>query len=119
MTTISCFESLGTEVSMKKRERFQSAVGRERRRNEQGKLGSAMISILGRLGKVELANAIFDTALREGYGNTAYAKAGRCCDSFEDASMLFEELRLIDNRSCRCCMVKRIIRHPEVASSSR
>ncbi|KAK8654401.1 hypothetical protein V6N13_128369 [Hibiscus sabdariffa] len=52
---------------------FQFAVGRERRRNEQGKLASAMISILGRLGKVELANSIFETALREGYGKTVYA----------------------------------------------
>ncbi|KAK8570290.1 hypothetical protein V6N13_002980 [Hibiscus sabdariffa] len=52
---------------------FQFAVGRERRRNEQGKLASAMISILGRLGKVELANCIFETALREGYGKTVYA----------------------------------------------
>ncbi|MBA0863068.1 hypothetical protein Goshw_016323 [Gossypium schwendimanii] len=52
---------------------FQFAVRRERRKNEQGKLASAMISILGRLGKVELAMGIFETALREGYGNTVYA----------------------------------------------
>ncbi|KAE8665409.1 hypothetical protein F3Y22_tig00112616pilonHSYRG00023 [Hibiscus syriacus] len=53
----------------------QFAVGRERERgrNEQGKLASAMISILGRLRKLELANAICDTALREGYGNNVYA----------------------------------------------
>ncbi|KAF8039725.1 hypothetical protein BT93_B2059 [Corymbia citriodora subsp. variegata] len=52
---------------------FEFAVRRERRKNEQGKLASATISILGRLGKVGLARSVFDTALREGYGNTVYA----------------------------------------------
>ncbi|KDP28278.1 hypothetical protein JCGZ_14049 [Jatropha curcas] len=52
---------------------FQFAVRRENRKNEQGKLASAMISTLGRLGKVELAKAVFETALSEGYGNTVYA----------------------------------------------
>lgn len=52
---------------------FEFAVGRERRRNEQGKLTSAIISILGRLGEVDLAKNVFDTAVREGYGNTVYA----------------------------------------------
>lgn len=52
---------------------FEFAVRRERRKNEQGKLASAAISILGRLGKVDLARNVFDTALREGYGNTVYA----------------------------------------------
>ncbi|KAI9182718.1 hypothetical protein LWI28_028195 [Acer negundo] len=52
---------------------FDFAVKRERRKNDQGKLASAMISILGRLGKVELAKNIFETALEEGYGNTVYA----------------------------------------------
>ncbi|KAJ9187888.1 hypothetical protein P3X46_003302 [Hevea brasiliensis] len=52
---------------------FEFAVRREKRKNEQGKLASAMISTLGRLGKVELAKAVFETALREGYGNTVYA----------------------------------------------
>lgn len=52
---------------------FKFAVRRERRKTEQGKLASAMISILGRLGKVELAKGIFETALIEGYGNTVYA----------------------------------------------
>ncbi|XP_022757847.1 pentatricopeptide repeat-containing protein At2g31400, chloroplastic-like [Durio zibethinus] len=52
---------------------FKFAVRRERRKTEQGKLASAMISILGRLGKVELAKGIFETALSEGYGNTVYA----------------------------------------------
>lgn len=52
---------------------FEFAVRRERRRNEQGKLASAMISILGRLGKVDLARAVFETGLKAGYGNTVYA----------------------------------------------
>ncbi|KAK9040790.1 hypothetical protein V6N11_015930 [Hibiscus sabdariffa] len=52
---------------------FNFAVRRERRRTEQGKLATAMIGILGRLGKVELAKGIFQTALNEGYGNTVYA----------------------------------------------
>ncbi|KAI6694589.1 hypothetical protein NL676_022299 [Syzygium grande] len=52
---------------------FEFAVRRERRKNEQGKLASSAISILGRLGKVDLARTVFDTAFREGYGNTVYA----------------------------------------------
>lgn len=52
---------------------FGFAVRRERRKNEQGKLASSMISILGRLGRVELAREIFETARNEGYGNTVYA----------------------------------------------
>uniref|UniRef100_A0A2P2KX66 Smr domain-containing protein n=1 Tax=Rhizophora mucronata TaxID=61149 RepID=A0A2P2KX66_RHIMU len=52
---------------------FEFAVKREKRRNEQGKLASAMISTLGRLGKVDLAQSVFETALNEGYGNTVYA----------------------------------------------
>ncbi|XP_065860295.1 pentatricopeptide repeat-containing protein GUN1, chloroplastic [Euphorbia lathyris] len=52
---------------------FEFAVRREKRRIEQGKLASAMISTLGRLGKVELAKSVFETALYEGYGKTVYA----------------------------------------------
>lgn len=52
---------------------FDFAVKRGERKNDQGKLASAMISILGRLGKVDLAKNIFETALNEGYGNTVYA----------------------------------------------
>lgn len=52
---------------------FDFAVNRERKRNEQGKLATSMISVLGRLGKVDLARKVFDTAVSEGYGNTVYA----------------------------------------------
>uniref|UniRef100_A0A5B7AU20 Smr domain-containing protein n=1 Tax=Davidia involucrata TaxID=16924 RepID=A0A5B7AU20_DAVIN len=77
---------------------FQFAVRRERRRNEQGKLASAMISILGRLGKVDLAKEVFETAVNEGYGNTvyaysalisAYAKSGLC----HEAIRVFESMK--------------------------
>ncbi|PRQ45179.1 putative Smr domain, tetratricopeptide-like helical domain-containing protein [Rosa chinensis] len=51
---------------------FEFAVRRERRRTEQGKLASSMISTLGRLGKVELAKNVFQTAVNEGYGKTVY-----------------------------------------------
>lgn len=71
---------------------FQFAVNRERRRTEQGKLASTMISTLGRIGKVELAESIFETAFNEGYGNTvygfsalisAYAKSGLCNEALK------------------------------------
>ncbi|CAN8306167.1 unnamed protein product [Cochlearia groenlandica] len=52
---------------------YEFAVKRERRKNEQGKLASAMISILGRLGKVGIAKRVFETALADGYGSTVYA----------------------------------------------
>ncbi|KAM7277035.1 hypothetical protein ACFE04_018901 [Oxalis oulophora] len=52
---------------------FEFAVKRESGKTEQGKLASAMISTLGRLGKVDLANSVFETARKEGYGNTVYA----------------------------------------------
>lgn len=51
---------------------FEFAVARERRKTEQGKLTSAMISTLGRLGKVDIAKNVFETALFAGYGNTVY-----------------------------------------------
>ncbi|KAI3760015.1 hypothetical protein L1987_50403 [Smallanthus sonchifolius] len=78
---------------------FEFAVNRERRRTEQGKLASSVISVLGRLGKVELAKKVFETAVNEGYGNTvyaysalisAYAKSGLC----DDAIKLFETMKL-------------------------
>ncbi|KAK9067712.1 hypothetical protein SSX86_011823 [Deinandra increscens subsp. villosa] len=78
---------------------FEFAVNRERRRTEQGKLASSVISVLGRLGKVELAKKVFETAVNEGYGNTvyaysalisAYAKSGLC----DDAISLFESMKL-------------------------
>ncbi|KAB1202631.1 hypothetical protein CJ030_MR8G005837 [Morella rubra] len=77
---------------------FEFAVRRERKRNEQGKLASSMISILGRLGKVELARDIFMMARNEGYGNTVYAysalisaygRSGYC----DDAIMVFESMK--------------------------
>ncbi|KAK3034628.1 hypothetical protein RJ639_033583 [Escallonia herrerae] len=78
---------------------FEYAVDRERRRNEQGKLASSMISILGRLGKVDLAKKVFETAVNGGYGNTvyaysalisAYAKSGFCYE----AVRLFESMKV-------------------------
>ncbi|KAJ6675024.1 PENTATRICOPEPTIDE REPEAT-CONTAINING PROTEIN [Salix viminalis] len=52
---------------------FEFAVKRERKKNEQGKLASAMISTLGRLGKAQIAKGVFEAALIEGYGTTVYA----------------------------------------------
>lgn len=77
---------------------FDFAVSRERRRNEQGKLASSLISILGRLGKVDLAEKVFETALNDGYGNTvyaysalisAYAKSGFC----DEAIRVFDTMK--------------------------
>ncbi|KAJ4968589.1 hypothetical protein NE237_015290 [Protea cynaroides] len=77
---------------------FEFAVRRERKRNEQGKLTSAMISILGRLGRVDLAKSVFETANFEGYGNTVYAfsalisaygRSGFC----EEAIKVFESMK--------------------------
>ncbi|ESQ36319.1 hypothetical protein EUTSA_v10006755mg [Eutrema salsugineum] len=65
---------LGNRGEFEKAVRFyEFAVKRERRKNEQGKLASAMISTLGRLGKVGIAKRVFETALADGYGNTVYA----------------------------------------------
>ncbi|XP_021904376.1 pentatricopeptide repeat-containing protein At2g31400, chloroplastic [Carica papaya] len=77
---------------------FEFAVKREKKKNEQGKLASAMISILGRLGKVQLAKSIFETALNEGYGNTVYAfsavisaygRSGYC----DEAILVFQSMK--------------------------
>ncbi|KAJ4954498.1 hypothetical protein NE237_011281 [Protea cynaroides] len=77
---------------------FEFAVRRERKRNEQGKLASAMISTLGRLGRVDLAKRVFDTANVEGYGNTVYAfsalisaygRSGFCKEAIE----VFESMK--------------------------
>ncbi|XP_057966721.1 pentatricopeptide repeat-containing protein GUN1, chloroplastic isoform X2 [Malania oleifera] len=77
---------------------FEFAVERERRSNEQGKLASAMIGILGRLGKVDLARNVFTKAFQEGYGNTVYAfsalisaygRSGYC----DEALKVFESMK--------------------------
>lgn len=77
---------------------FEFAICRQRRYKEQGKLATAMISVLGRLGEVHLARYVFDSAVKDGYGNTvyaysalisAYAKSG-CCD---EALKVFETMK--------------------------
>uniref|UniRef100_A0A0C9RTR3 TSA: Wollemia nobilis Ref_Wollemi_Transcript_13576_3042 transcribed RNA sequence n=1 Tax=Wollemia nobilis TaxID=56998 RepID=A0A0C9RTR3_9CONI len=81
---------------------YEWAVARERRRNEQGKLLSMMISILGRLGRVEVARRVFDKAKAEGYGNTVYAfsalisaygRSGFCWEAMDVFEMM---------KSCGC-----------------
>ncbi|CAM8925038.1 unnamed protein product [Rhodiola kirilowii] len=78
---------------------FEFAVKRERRKNELGKLASAMISILGRMGKVDLAKKVFDDAVSQGYGNSVYAfsalisaygRSGYC----HDAIQVFETMKM-------------------------
>ncbi|XP_031404792.1 pentatricopeptide repeat-containing protein At2g31400, chloroplastic [Punica granatum] len=82
---------------------FEFAVRRERRKNEQGKLASAMISILGRLGKVDLAKGVFDTAVSEGYGNTVYAYSA-LISAYGRSGYCTEAIKIFDlmkNRSLR------------------
>ncbi|XP_010547469.1 PREDICTED: pentatricopeptide repeat-containing protein At2g31400, chloroplastic-like [Tarenaya hassleriana] len=65
---------LGNRGECEKAVRFyEFAVKRERKKTEQGKLASAMISTLGRLGEVGIAERVFETAMADGYGNTVYA----------------------------------------------
>ncbi|XP_010533956.1 PREDICTED: pentatricopeptide repeat-containing protein At2g31400, chloroplastic-like [Tarenaya hassleriana] len=65
---------LGNQGECEKAVRFyEFAIKRERKKTELGKLSSAMISTLGRLGKVRIAKRVFETALADGYGNTVYA----------------------------------------------
>ncbi|KAJ7973086.1 Pentatricopeptide repeat-containing protein [Quillaja saponaria] len=77
---------------------FEFAVMREKRKNDQGKLASAMISTLGRLGKVELAKRVFETARDEGYGNTVYGYSalisayGRS-GYYDEAIRVFESMK--------------------------
>lgn len=90
---------LGNNAECKKAiECFEWAVSRERRRNEQGKLLSILISILGRHGRVGLARQAFDKAKAEGYGNTvfafsalisAYGRSGLC----KEAIGVFESMK--------------------------
>ncbi|XP_068663583.1 pentatricopeptide repeat-containing protein GUN1, chloroplastic-like [Aristolochia californica] len=77
---------------------FHFAVAREQNRASQGKLVSAIISILGRLGHVNIARSIFEAARAEGYGNTvytfsalisAYARSGLS----EEAIRVFETMK--------------------------
>ncbi|KFK42931.1 hypothetical protein AALP_AA1G057100 [Arabis alpina] len=90
---------LGNRGEFEKAVRFyEFAVKRERRKNEQGKLASAMISTLGRLGKVGIAKRVFETALADGYGNTVYAFSaiisayGRS-GYYEDAIKVFKSMK--------------------------
>ncbi|XP_068660564.1 pentatricopeptide repeat-containing protein GUN1, chloroplastic-like isoform X1 [Aristolochia californica] len=77
---------------------FHFAVARQQNRASQGKLVSAIISILGRLGHVDMARSIFEAARAEGYGNTvytfsslisAYARSGLS----EEAIRVFETMK--------------------------
>ncbi|KAK1291698.1 Pentatricopeptide repeat-containing protein [Acorus calamus] len=77
---------------------FEFAVRRERGATEKGKLASAAISVLGRLGRADLARRVFEAARTEGYGNTVYAFSalisayGRSGMS-EEAIAVFEEMK--------------------------
>ncbi|KAK1315519.1 Pentatricopeptide repeat-containing protein [Acorus calamus] len=77
---------------------FEFAVLRERGATEKGKLASAAISVLGRLGRADLARRVFEAARTEGYGNTVYAFSalisayGRSGMS-EEAIAVFEEMK--------------------------
>ncbi|XP_048493548.1 pentatricopeptide repeat-containing protein GUN1, chloroplastic isoform X2 [Beta vulgaris subsp. vulgaris] len=51
---------------------YEFAVQRERKFSERGKLASTMISVMGRLGKVDSARFVFDNAVNGGFGNTVY-----------------------------------------------
>ncbi|XP_077217949.1 s uncoupled 1 [Tasmannia lanceolata] len=77
---------------------FKFAIPRERNPNSKGKLVSSMISILGRLGEVDLARSIFEKAKIDGYGNTvfafsalisAYGKSG----FYDEAIWIFEDMK--------------------------
>ncbi|KAH7837326.1 hypothetical protein Vadar_012593 [Vaccinium darrowii] len=77
---------------------FKFEIRHQRWHNVQGKLVTAMISALGRLGKVDLARYVFDFAIKDRYGNTiyiysalisAYAKSG-CCD---EAIKVFDTMK--------------------------
>ncbi|GAB2282180.1 Pentatricopeptide repeat-containing protein gun1, chloroplastic [Dionaea muscipula] len=76
---------------------YEFALKREKRQSERGKLASSMISVLGRLGKVELARNVFENAVDEGYGNTVYAysalisaygRSGLCAVAIEVFEMM-------------------------------
>ncbi|CAN0904064.1 Pentatricopeptide repeat-containing protein GUN1, chloroplastic [Linum grandiflorum] len=71
---------------------FEFAIKREKRKLEKGKLASSMVSTLGRLGKVDLARSVFETAFNQGYGNnvytfsaliSAYGKSGYCNEAVQ------------------------------------
>lgn len=51
---------------------YEFALRREKKLSERGKLASSMISVMGRLGKVDIARNVFDNAVNGGYGNTVY-----------------------------------------------
>lgn len=57
-----------------------------------------MISVLGRLGKVDLARDVFDKGIREGYGNTVYAYSALISANgrngcYDEAIRVFESMR--------------------------
>ncbi|GAV83059.1 PPR domain-containing protein/PPR_2 domain-containing protein [Cephalotus follicularis] len=75
---------------------FEFAVKRERRKIDQGKLASAMISMLGRIGKVDLAQKVFDTALYQGYGNSVYAFSA-LISAYGRSGLCDEAVRVFDS----------------------
>ncbi|KAI9082537.1 hypothetical protein K1719_035406 [Acacia pycnantha] len=77
---------------------FEFAVGREKRKYEQGRLTSTMISTLGRLGKVDLAKRVFEMAKDKGYGNTVYSFSALISaygrnGHYDEAKRIFESMK--------------------------
>ncbi|GLJ06955.1 hypothetical protein SUGI_0053760 [Cryptomeria japonica] len=82
---------------------YEWAVARERKRNEQGKLASTMISVMGRLGRVDVARQVFERARAQGYGTTVYAFSA-LISAYGRSGLCNEAIRVF--RLMKCCGCK-------------
>ncbi|XP_078443266.1 s uncoupled 1 isoform X2 [Wolffia australiana] len=82
---------------------FQFGMPRMRDPTEKGKLLTALISVLGKMGRADLAKEAFDAGLAGGYGHTvyaysalisAYARSGRSADALK----LFDSMKSLGLR---------------------
>ena len=82
---------------------FRFAMPKMKDHTERGKLLTAMISVLGKMGRADLAKEAFDEGVADGYGHTVYAysaliSAYARSGLFSEALKLFESMKSIGLR---------------------
>uniref|UniRef100_A0A1D1XIL5 Pentatricopeptide repeat-containing protein At2g31400, chloroplastic n=1 Tax=Anthurium amnicola TaxID=1678845 RepID=A0A1D1XIL5_9ARAE len=75
---------------------FHFAMPRMRDPTERGKLLTAMISVLGKMGRADLAKEAFDTGIIDGYGNTVYAYSA-LISAYARSGLSSEALKLFES----------------------
>ncbi|CAA7388393.1 unnamed protein product [Spirodela intermedia] len=85
----------GDKGCLKVVECFHFAMPRMRDHTEKGKLLTALISVLGKMGRPDLAKEAFDAGLAGGYGHTVYAYSA-LISAYARSGLSSEALKLFE-----------------------